>query len=132
MQRLMFYRNLVKDLEAYGFQINPCNPCVSNKMINDKHNMLVCHRDELKVSHVDSFKVSKFSGYRSSIYGVLSVHRGEIYEYVDIELDYSEQETVNVSMIKYLGGVLQEFPEHLGTTVSNPAADHLFRVRDEG
>ena len=103
----MFYRNMVKDLEAYGFQINPCNPGVSKKMINDKHMMVVWHMDDIKVSHVDSFEFTKFLGYMSSIYGVLSVHRGEIHEYLGIELDYSKQVTVKESMIKYLGSVLQ-------------------------
>ena len=29
---LMLYRKFVKDLDIYGFQINPYNPCVANKM----------------------------------------------------------------------------------------------------
>ena len=32
----LLYINLVKELEAYGFQINPYNPCVANKAINKK------------------------------------------------------------------------------------------------
>ena len=29
---LLFYENLVGDLEAYGFKIKPYDPCVANKM----------------------------------------------------------------------------------------------------
>ena len=46
---ILFYRNLVKDLESYGFQINPYKPCVANKMINNKHMTVVWHMDDLKV-----------------------------------------------------------------------------------
>ena len=31
---LWFYKKLKKDLEAYGFVINPYDPCVANSMMN--------------------------------------------------------------------------------------------------
>jgi hypothetical protein len=33
---LWFYKKLKVDLEAYGFTINPCDPCVANAMIRGK------------------------------------------------------------------------------------------------
>ena len=66
--------------------------------------------DELKVSHVDSFEDSNFAGHLSSIYGGISVNRGEIHDYLVIDLNYCKQGTVKVSMIKYLESVLEEFP----------------------
>ena len=33
---LLFYRKLVADLLSLGFEINPYDPCVANKIINDK------------------------------------------------------------------------------------------------
>ena len=41
LSTLLLYRNLVKDLEAYGFQINPYDPCVANNTIKNKHMTLV-------------------------------------------------------------------------------------------
>ena len=46
---LLFYRNLVKDLESYGLQIKPYDLCMVNKTINDKHMTVVWHVDDLKV-----------------------------------------------------------------------------------
>ena len=66
---LLLYRNLEKDIEAYGSHINPYDPCVANKMINGKHMTVVWHVDDLAMSHVDSYEVTKFAGYLSSIYG---------------------------------------------------------------
>jgi hypothetical protein len=31
---LLFYRKLVAELRDMGFEINPYNPCVANKMVN--------------------------------------------------------------------------------------------------
>jgi len=30
---LLFYRKLVGDLEAYGFKLNPHDPCIVNAML---------------------------------------------------------------------------------------------------
>ena len=31
---LLFYQKLVRDLEVFGFKINPYDPCVANKIVN--------------------------------------------------------------------------------------------------
>ena len=46
---ILLPRKLVKDLEAYGLQINPYNLCAANNMINEKYMMVVWHVDDLKV-----------------------------------------------------------------------------------
>ena len=33
---LLFYRKLVKELKEMGFEINPYDPCVANKLVNKK------------------------------------------------------------------------------------------------
>ena len=38
---LLFYEKLVADLEDYGFEINPYDPCVANKMVNGSQ-LTVC------------------------------------------------------------------------------------------
>ena len=57
----MSYRNLVKHLEAYGFQINPYDPFKSNKVVNEKYMTVVWHVDYLMVSHMGSFEIRKIS-----------------------------------------------------------------------
>ena len=128
---LLFYRKLVKDIQAYGFQINPHDPCVNNDTTNDKQMTVVWHIYDLNVSHVDSFEINEFAGYTSSIYVGLTVHRGKVHDYLGIELDYIKQGTVKLFMIKYLDSVLQEFPENFGVTSATLAAEHLFKVRNE-
>ena len=108
---LIFYRNMAKDLDAYGSQMNPYNPCMANKIINNKHMTVLWHVNVLKVSHVDSFEVTMFAGYMSSIYGGIIVHRVKVHQYLVIGLDYRKKITVKLSMIEYLDSVLQEFPK---------------------
>jgi hypothetical protein len=47
-----------------------------------------------------------------------------------MDLDYSLDGKVQVSMIKYVDKVFMDFPEQIRKTSSTPAADHLFTIRD--
>jgi hypothetical protein len=118
---LLFCKKLVKDLEDYGFEINPYDPCAANMMIPGKQ-MTV---------HMDAFELTKFASYLSSIYGGLTVHQGKKHDYLGMDLDYSEKGKVKISIINYINNVLKEFLEHLGAMATSPAAEHLFKVREE-
>ena len=49
--------------KKYGFEINPYDPYVANKMIDGKQMMVLWHVDDLKVSHVDPWDITKLSMY---------------------------------------------------------------------
>ena len=97
---LLFYKKLVENLEAYVFNINPYEPCVANNTINGNQKNVTWHIDDLKVSYQYEFEITKFASYLSDIYGKkLTVHRGKVHEYLGMDLDYSEEVKVKVSMI---------------------------------
>ena len=52
---LLVYKNIVKDLEDYGFETNEYDPCVANKILNGYQMTVFWHMDDLKVSHKDEF-----------------------------------------------------------------------------
>ena len=55
---LIFYKKLRKDLETYGFVINPYDPCVVNATIESHQMMVTWHVDDLKVSHKDPCQIT--------------------------------------------------------------------------
>ena len=59
-EALLFYRKLVTDLLSLGFEINPYDPCVANKIINGKQMTICWHVDDLFIGHVDPTVVSSF------------------------------------------------------------------------
>ena len=73
---LLFCRKLRKELEAWGFTINPYDPCVANKTTDGgKQLTAVWHVDDLMASCKDDFELTKFSCYLAKIYGPkLSMH----------------------------------------------------------
>ena len=51
---LLYYRKFAKLLTDVGFNINPYNPCVANKMIDGQQMNICYHVDDPKLSHLRS------------------------------------------------------------------------------
>ena len=56
----LFHERLVADMRGKGFELNPYDPCVANKMIVGKQMIVFWNLYNLKVSHVDPKYVTKF------------------------------------------------------------------------
>ena len=128
---LQFYLNFRSDIKAYGFKVNPYDPCVANADLYGHQITMIWHVDDLKVSHKDPFEINKFPHYLSLQNGKkLTVKLGKVHEYLGMNLDYSRKGAVKVSMIKYLQKVEDEFPMEITGTAKSTACKHLFHVRD--
>jgi hypothetical protein len=80
---LLFYLKLVKDLKAIGFELNPYDPCVANKMVNGKQITVMWHVDDLKISCVNGDEIEKVLCYLREKYGDgLVVHDGDVHDYL--------------------------------------------------
>jgi hypothetical protein len=73
---LLFYRKLVSELQEMGFEINPYNPCVANKMVNGTQLMVRWHVDDLMISHLSQDKIMKV------LQGIKGIHGENLAEIV--------------------------------------------------
>ena len=84
---LMFYLNLFKYLEAFGFEIKPYDSCVENNIINGQQMIVTWHVDDLKVYYKYSFQVTNIYAYLSLMYDKnLKVTCGKVHDYLGIYL----------------------------------------------
>ena len=60
----------------------------------------------------------------------MSIHRGKVYDYLGMDLDFSSNKILKIGMIKYLKKILEEFPEEIKSAAATPAAEHIFDVRE--
>ena len=122
-----------QEFEAWGFTINPYDPCVVNKMTEGGKQLTVMwHVDNLMASCADDFELMKFSCYPAQIYGPkLSMHTGKRHNHLGVDMEFNEDGTLDISMIKYLKNVIDEFPEIIKGRAATPAHDKLFVVRDK-
>ena len=114
-------------------KINPCDPCVANIEMGGSQLTVVWYVGDLKVSHKHAFEITKLAGYLDDTYPGLKVNCGKVHDYLGgMNLDFSEDESVKVSMVPYLNEILRNSPGFLGDIATAPAADHLFKVhRDD-
>ena len=92
---LLFYRKLKKELEEYGFELNPYDPCVANKTTKDGSQLTVSwHVNDLKISCKNGWEITKLLLHLKKIYGEkISIHQGKQFTYLGMQLDYSEPGT---------------------------------------
>jgi hypothetical protein len=66
---LLFYKKLRKDLEDIGFEVNPYDPCVANRVVKGNKHTVRWHVDDLKSSHVDKRVNDEFRKWLDMKYG---------------------------------------------------------------
>jgi hypothetical protein len=130
---LLFYRKLRRELEDYGFTINPYDPCVANRISESgKQQTVLWHVDDLMMSHVDPEVNTALLGYLEGIYGdKMTVTRGSKHRYLGMDLDFSKPGLLGITMIKYIDDIFEDFPELITKTSRTPHTDNLFKVRPE-
>ena len=107
-----FYNKLHGELKDLEFIINPCDPCVANKLVNLSQLSMSWHVDNWKVSYKDAIVVTSFSSDSQNIYGDdgLTVKRGKVHSYLGMDFDYSTNGHLKALMIKYDRQIIDDFP----------------------
>ena len=130
---LLWYKQFRSNLETIGFEFNPYDPCVANRMVNGKKHTMRFHVDDLMSSHMeakvnDQFLIwlnKKYGGY-----GAVKATRGKRHDYLGMTLDFSTDGTVVVDMCDYVSNMLVDCLMDLGVkdTSPTPALDNLFET----
>ena len=93
---------------------------------------VIWHVDDLKVSHVDPKENTKFANWMKDIYSKkLTIHRGKIHDYLGMDMDWTKDGQVSISMIEYLSKLLDNFIENIAKSSVTPPADYLFKIRED-
>ena len=130
---LLFWRKFKKFLTDLGYEENPYDSCVVNKMINGKQCTVCWYVDDVKASHVEEAVVEDLISKMQEEYGKeapLTVSRGKVLEYLGMKIDYSKAGKVVFSMREYVKNLLEECPDELlkAGTATTPAANHVSNV----
>jgi hypothetical protein len=87
---LLFYRKLIKELKKMGFEINPYDPCMANKLVERKQMTVRWHVNNLMMSHVSQNKILNFFKCIKDIYGDnLAENMGLTHNYLGMTFDYA-------------------------------------------
>ncbi len=89
---LLFYRKLKKELEDFGFLVNPYDPFVATKDVGDgKQLTVIWHVDDLMALCVVDFELKKLSCYLTNLYGPkLTMHVDNKHNYLGVDLEFKQ------------------------------------------
>jgi hypothetical protein len=131
---LLFWKLLSSKLVLWGFEINPYDWCVANKMIDGKQCTVLWHVDNLKISHVNPDVNTSIIGLIEAEFGKetpITITRGRVHDYLGMTLDYSDKGKVKIKMLDYVEKMLADLPVKMDGEAPTPAANHLFTVDDD-
>ena len=66
---ILYYRKFIKDIKSIGFEVNPYDICVANRMVNGKQHTVTWHVDDVPSSHVDPKVNDKFHTWSERQFG---------------------------------------------------------------
>jgi Reverse transcriptase (RNA-dependent DNA polymerase) len=109
---LLWYNLFVSTLKDMGFTINPYDPCVANKMIDDKQCTICWYVDDLKISHIDAAVVTGVVKEIEEKYGKMVVTRGSDHVYVGMNISFPGNGEAKIFMKEYIEECIsRDFPE---------------------
>jgi hypothetical protein len=96
---LLFYRKLVSELQEMGFEINPYDPCVANKMVNETQMTIRWHVDDLMINHLSHNEIMKVVQGIKDIHGEnLAETVGTTHNYLGMTFENSFTKEVRINM----------------------------------
>lgn len=130
---LRFWEQVSTDLVGLGFEINPYDSCVANRIIDGKQQTICWHVDDFLMTHEDPAVNDATIKWFNKKYGKLAevtTHRGMVHEYLGMTLDFTQPGKVTVNMTDYVMRMVDEAPEEFGGVATSPAANHLFDISE--
>ena len=113
---LLWYNKFRQELEKEGFEFNPYDPCVGNRMKNGSQHTIRFHVDDVMSSHINPKVNDDFDRWlqaRCGEHGKVKAHRGKVHDYLCMIFEYEDKGKVKVNMSSYVKNMLEDFPVEL-------------------
>jgi hypothetical protein len=128
---ILWYKLFTGHLKHMNFELNPYDPCVANAMIDGKQCTIVWFVDDNKISHLDHNVVTRIIESIEGKFGKMSVTRGKKHVFLGMDIQFTENRTVEIQMVDYLKEAIEESELNIGRTYSTPARRDLFDVDED-
>jgi hypothetical protein len=129
---LLWYELFSGTLQGMGFELNPYDTCVANKMFDGKQCTITWYVDDNKISHVDANVVTKVILKIEERFGKMSVTRGKKHVFLGMEICFRDDGTASICMKDYVKEAISEFEEPISRVAATPAKRDLFEIPETG
>lgn len=130
---LLWYELYSETLEGMGFEINPCDFCVSNTITKGRQCTLYQYVDNNKISHANPTVVDDIITKIEAKFGKMTITRNgqEDHSFLGIKVKMDKRlKTVEIDMKHYLLNAPGLFLEDITRNAATPATSKLFDIRE--
>jgi hypothetical protein len=123
---LLWYKLFSTTLQGDGFDLNPYDTCVANKIIDGKQCTIAWYVDDNKLSHADDNVVTNIIETIEGRFGKMTVTRGKDHVFLEMDISFLDKGTVSVKMKDYIKEAMADFGENITRNATTPAKRNLF------
>ena len=131
---LLWYNLFTTTLKNMGFELNPYDNCVANKMVDGHQCTIAFYVDDNKISHKDPKVVTWVIDELEKHFGKLQVQRGNKFDMLGMDIEIKNKK-VYISMVNHLKDALKTYEEGLGFSnnkvPATPGKGDMFNDGDE-
>ena len=125
----LWYEVLKGTIKRDGFEENPYDCCVFNKICSDGSQMTIAlHVDDLMITNVHEYNIESFYQYLRKVYMETKIVRGQVLDYVGMTFDFRKVGEVKVTMENCVNDILADCG--VSKVASTPGSPMLFDIRD--
>ena len=128
---LLWYNLFEKTLEKMGFQMNPYNKYVANKMIEGSQCTIMWYVDDAKVSHKSKKVVQLVISQMEKHFGPLHPTYGHNQQYLGMKISIDEQKYLHIDTRDQVCKIIDDFCEPINGSVSTPAQKNLMELNED-
>jgi len=121
---LLWYTLYTEVLHKEGFEINPYDRYVANKVINGKQCTIGWYIDDNILSHVETSVVDSVINNIEGYFPGLVVERGKDLNFLGMEIGFLEKGKLKLSLMPYICGMIEELEESLAPYGENLDRDY--------
>jgi len=129
---LLWYLLYIEVLLKHGFELNPVDKCVANKIIDGKQCTIGLHVDDNMISHVKTSAVDDILKLIEGYFPGLQIQTGRKLDFLGLEVEFRDDGEASVGTVQYLTNIIETLDEELDTKLehnaySTPVANTLFK-----
>jgi hypothetical protein len=125
---LLWYDLFTGTLQDMGYELNPYDACVANKMVDGKQCTICWYVDDNKISHVDDKVVTDVIDKIETRFGKMTVTRGKEHVFLGMHIKFHDDGTVSIKMKDYIKEAIADFGEDITRSAATPATRKLFEI----
>lgn len=99
---LLWYQLFSEVLMGLGFELNPYDPCVANKIINGKQCTIAWYVDDNLITHEEEAVVEEIARKINELFPGLTTTKGKPHTFLGMEMIFNENETLKIGLRDYI------------------------------